>query len=1297
MSDVDADIGLQKDIDSFNDYLKKLDPDNVAASPFGHVYIPDAVRPIKTKGADVGVSGDLINEGSPGLPVVVQKYPKMRAGDVVKVYWDDDQVWTHKVRAGQEDQPLTFNIPTEDIATGITELYCSVTRAGTENEEQSPRLDVLVRFNYPGEDATNDDSLAAPLVSHDKIDLQSKGVQVTIPTYTKMRRYDRIYLSWSGHMLEHEVKSTEVGKAVTINIPDTVVDGASDANLDISYYVVDEVGNESADWSASTVIPNGLASGLPAPFVVVPQTGKSVLRLKSGEPGSAGLSVEIDPPAEGFALDAQIHAIWTGENAQGKITTVDLGTQVVVRSSRTLVFDLPVEHLQALWGGRGTASYELVQGAQVEHSKRTRVNFIGTPVKLPPPQLNGISQGYVDADLDPVIVVIPAAAKLQANDIVTLTWRGTRVDTTLLLKKPDALTISSAQAGKDAVFRFIAAKALLPLDGGTLDISYTVTRGKAQLLSESALLDVGDTLETLIPPSLEPDPANAILDPSLAEYAAGVDLVVPLPDMITPPFDVEIEWSTSSGGAYFDTQSVSNANATRIKFQIPRAQLEPGLTQAQDVSVYYRILRPGQPDLISYDLDLVMGKQPKIDRPLPVVSELKEDKLDPSSLTHGATITIPALAVLAAGDKVVIYWNGDQANSVTEVHDSVARGEEGLARTLTVDLPYVLASENGEVDLQYEIIRFEHKRPSDWSGLIKFRVQREALPPAVIAEAVQGNINPFDLKGQATVVIAAAAKLGIGDEVTIEVVGLVSNHVDPIPHTVKAGEPGQPLHVVLPLEIVRANLNQGLKVLYRIKRFANGRVEQSAEQLYSVSHVVSTAPLRVMGARYNLDGRADITPPRRLTAVHASTSTPIIAEWRYSGDTDWASGQTWHDTQPERLLEVRTRANNTVLNVANVQGNSKGFTALIDTSSPGTYSVQSWGSIAVAPTLDDVVDLSVNGTAMAARRLNGSISCWGNAASGGTMRPEDIGRRDFFKVRSNYSAFAALYGNDPGERRVTGWGDLNKGGRIPQNILDLRDIVDVAASFYAFAALRSNGALVAWGDQSYGAAVPPALQAFDDVLEVQGGAYGFLARRVTADGRKKVFSWGNELGAGHMPAAISQRDDIESIEAHGLKTYCLLTSQEQVLAFGVPQHGGSIPAEIARLTDVVEVTSTSYAFCARRRNGHVVAWGSVGYGGSLPADIAKRADVIQVAATSGAFAALFADGSLKCWGQAATGANSSALAGQLINVRAIYANYYAFTALTDDGRVLTWGDSRYGGNSLPAQHYLVQKLRAQRK
>lgn len=1294
MKNNEASTDLQQDIEAFDAYLKTLDADERAAHAFTHPYIPDAVWPLKTKGAELGISGDLIHEGADGLPIVIPASAHVQEGDVIKVYWDEEQVWTHKVRPGQVGQTLTFNIPSQDIPTGITELYYSVTRAHTDVEVRSARLNVLVRFNYPGEDASRHDELSAPHASHDTLDVDSKGVQISIPVYAKMRQFDRIHLSWSGRMLEHEVKRRELGKAVIIDIPDDVVAACSETDVNISYYVVDEVGNESADWSSDTVIVSQLATGLPAPFVVAPPTGKPVFRLKPNEPGSAGLRVEIDPPTEGFPLEGHIQAVWTAQNAQGETRVIQLGSQPVMRAHRTVIFELPADYLHTLWGGHGTASYTLVQGTQTKMSRRTRVDFIGASFTLPPPCLNGISQGHIEADLDPVIVVIPASANLQIDDLVTLTWRGIQPDGTLVLHKPAALRISSAQVGRQAVFRLDNATVLLPLDGGVLNIDYVVTRGQSQLQSDTALLDVGELLETLASPSLEPDPVDEVVDPALAAYAAGVDVIVPLPATLNAPYEVEMEWSTSDGEVYLDTQHVSESGASTIRFQIPYVQLEPGLTRALDVAVYYRIIRTGLPDLVSQDLDLVLSKQPRLDLPAPVVNELQQDVLDPVNLTHGATVTIPASADLRPGDKVILYWDGDQPNSVTEIYDAVAQGEEGQSRTLPVDLGHVLASENGEVDLQYEIIRFEHRRPSDWSDLFSFRVQRGPLPLAVIAEALEDKINPLDIKGPFTIVIATAAKLALGDELTLKIEGLASSSVQTITRTIKADEVGLPLRVAGTLDILHANLNHGLKLSYHIKR-VDGRMEQSPERLYSISQLVSNEPLRVMGARYNIDLRADITPPRRLTAVHAVTSIPLIAEWRYSGEVDWVPGQTWHDTQPERILEVRTRAKSLMLNAVNLTGNHLGFLAMLETPVPGRYGVQAWGSIDAAPSFDDVTDIAISGGAMAVRRLDDSITCWGNENYGGLMRPLDVRRRDFLKLRSNYYAFAALYGSGPDDQRLTSWGERSNGGLIPQEILDLRDVIDIVASVYAFAAVRRNGRLVAWGNESHGGRLPEAYKAFDDIVDVQGGGYGFIAKRLTRDGHNKVFSWGNAAGAGDMPVSIYQREDIESIEAKNLFAYCLLTRQGQVLAFGIRAYGGSVPPEIARLTDIVEVTATRSAFCARRRNGHVVAWGLAAGGGSLPGDVARRADVIQVAATNSAFAALFADGSVRCWGDAAAGGNASAHAGQLKDVNAIYGNFSAFTALTHDGRVLSWGDRSYGGSNVSAQSKLIQKLRTQ--
>ena len=106
-----------------------------------------------------------------------------------------------------------------------------------------------------------------------------------------------------------------------------------------------------------------------------------------------------------------------------------------------------------------------------------------------------------------------------------------------------------------------------------------------------------------------------------------------------------------------------------------------------------------------------------------------------------------------------------------------------------------------------------------------------------------------------------------------------------------------------------------------------------------------------------------------------------------------------------------------------------------------------------------------------------------------------------------------------------------------------------------------------------------------------------------------------------------------------------------------------------------------------------MAWGgSVNTGGTVPASIAQLDDIVQVAGNSNAFAALRKNGRVVAWGLASTGGDVSPVASHLTDVQAIYANNNAFVALTSDGRVVTWGDPTGGGNSSAVQEFLKDKV-----
>ncbi|XVN16684.1 hypothetical protein QZH47_13555 [Pseudomonas corrugata] len=90
----------------------------------------------------------------------------------------------------------------------------------------------------------------------------------------------------------------------------------------------------------------------------------------------------------------------------------------------------------------------------------------------------------------------------------------------------------------------------------------------------------------------------------------------------------------------------------------------------------------------------------------------------------------------------------------------------------------------------------------------------------------------------------------------------------------------------------------------------------------------------------------------------------------------------------------------------------------------------------------------------------------------------------------------------------------------------------------------------------------------------------------------------------------------------------------------------------------------------------------------MPDDIATLDDIVQVTGSSMAFAALRKNGTVVAWGNATVGGDTTSVVGELTQVQALYSNTHGFVALTADGRVVTWGHPDGGGDSSAKQDKL---------
>jgi len=174
-----------------------------------------------------------------------------------------------------------------------------------------------------------------------------------------------------------------------------------------------------------------------------------------------------------------------------------------------------------------------------------------------------------------------------------------------------------------------------------------------------------------------------------------------------------------------------------------------------------------------------------------------------------------------------------------------------------------------------------------------------------------------------------------------------------------------------------------------------------------------------------------------------------------------------------------------------------------------------------------------------------------------------------------------------------------------------------------------------------------------------------------------VVAWGDEDSGGSVPSDIAGLTDIVSVMGGG-NAAAALRSNGSVVAWGDEDFGGSVPSDIAGLTDIVSVSATLTAFAALRSNGSVVAWGYTEDGSDVPSDIAGLTDIVSVSATLAAFAALRSNGSVVAWGNVANGGSvPSGIAAltDIVSVAGAGGAGRSFAALRSNGSVVTWPNS----------------------
>jgi len=220
------------------------------------------------------------------LLITIAPYKNMEEGDLVELFWDGCYVTSQQLVKLDVGQPVLLRVPQSLIQNGVARLYYRVMHIGS-SPALSAQLKVLVKLDCPGGEAIGEENQGlAPLMIPEPIQRygvnpsqMKRGVPVIIEPYRNMACEDAITLLWGDVRLDLPIlRKADVDKPVCVFVPPYIIQEAGeDPKLEVTYCVIDRVGNNSR-WAPARMLKVG------APKLYINPAPREVLRAAEPRP-----------------------------------------------------------------------------------------------------------------------------------------------------------------------------------------------------------------------------------------------------------------------------------------------------------------------------------------------------------------------------------------------------------------------------------------------------------------------------------------------------------------------------------------------------------------------------------------------------------------------------------------------------------------------------------------------------------------------------------------------------------------------------------------------------------------------------------------------------------------------------------------------------------------------------------------------------------------------------------------------------------------------------------------------------
>jgi hypothetical protein len=209
------------------------------------------------------------------LMIDVPPYAGMDEGDLIELFWNNCYVASCVLGPDHGGTAVSLRVPESFITNGSARVHYKVMQVG-QGPAVSPAARVQSKLDCPGGLLLCDEEnqSLAPVSIPETIRRQGvnpnqvkRGVPLTIEPYLNMAADDEITLRWGDVRMDlPKLKACDVGQPIQVWVPPAIiVEAGEDLRLEVTYCILDRVGNNSR-WAPARTLKIGCAN----PYLKVP-------------------------------------------------------------------------------------------------------------------------------------------------------------------------------------------------------------------------------------------------------------------------------------------------------------------------------------------------------------------------------------------------------------------------------------------------------------------------------------------------------------------------------------------------------------------------------------------------------------------------------------------------------------------------------------------------------------------------------------------------------------------------------------------------------------------------------------------------------------------------------------------------------------------------------------------------------------------------------------------------------------------------------------------------------------------